>query len=204
MHFPVFIIIVAMALIFKIFMNRSSKRYDPDREFLERERRADLTPRQSLDDLPFIQVDPEALPLSVPMDRAEAKERQDTIRGMSEKKILNFTGKSNTDLKLEYGAPNINFLSACDMNYTRLVQSLAMLAEDYLKAGYEEEAQALLEYGISIGTDVKKNYTLLAGLYDKKGESGKISGLAAAADKLNSLSRTTILSALEQYGVSLE
>ena len=118
---------------------------------------------------------------------------------MSEKKILNFTGISNTDLKLEYGAPNISFLSSCDMNYTRLVQSIAMLAEDYLKAGYEQEAKALLEYGISIGTDVKKNYTLLASLYEKNGEAEKISGLADTADDLNSLSRSAILSSLEQY-----
>ncbi len=197
MHFSVFIIIVVTALIFKTFMNRSNRSYNPNREFLERERQANLTPAKSLEDLPYIRIEPLLLPLDVPSDKPETLEKQDIIRKMSEKKILNFTGKSNTDLKLEYGAANINFLTACDMNYTRLVQNIASLAEDYLNSGHEEEAKILLEYGIEIGTDVTKNYTLLAGLYKKSGESEKIAGLISQARDLNSLSKSVILKNLE-------
>ncbi len=197
MHFSVFIIIVVTALIFKTFMNRSNRSYNPNREFLERERQANLTPAKSLEDLPYIRIDPH-LPLDVPSDKPETLEKQDTIRKMSEKKILNFTGKSNTDLKLEYGAANINFLTSCDMNYTRLVQNIASLAEDYLNSGHEEEAKALLEYGIEIGTDVTKNYTLLAALYRKSGESEKIAGPILQARDLNSLSKSVILKNLEE------
>ncbi len=179
-------------------MNRSNRSYNPNREFLERERQANLTPAKSLENLPYIRIDPLLLPLDVPSDRPETLEKQDTIRKMSEKKILNFTGKSNTDLKLEYGAANINFLTSCDMNYTRLVQNIASLAKDYLNSGHEEEAKTLLEYGIEIGTDVTKNYTLLADLYRKSGEAEKIAGLILQARDLNSLSKSVILKNLEE------
>ncbi len=197
-RFPVFIIIVVGALFFKIFMNRSMKKYDPDREFWEKERQANLTPKKSVDDLPYISVDPELLPLDINSSDAEIREMQDNIRLLADKKILNFTGISNTDLKLEYGAANISFLTSCDMYYTRLVQNLARLAEAYIKQGHTEEARKLLEYGIEIGTDVKKNYTLLAQMYLDSNESSKISGLLDTARNLNSLSKNGIISALEK------
>ncbi len=197
-HFPVFIIIVVGALFFKIFMNRSIKKYDPEKEFWEKERRANLTPRKSVEDLPYICVDPESLPLDIDSEDPEIKEMQDTIRIMADKKILNFTGISNTDLKLEYGAANISFLTSCDMYYTRLVQNIARLSEAYIARGYTDEAVSLLEYGIDIGTDVKKNYTLLAQIYIDRGESSKISGLLETARNLNSLSKNGIISSLRK------
>ena len=197
MKFPVFITIVVLCIFFKFFVNRYGKNYDPDKSLLEKEALANATPKKNIDNLPYIKVDPSVLPLDVPTDRAETIERQDTIRGMSGKKILNLTGISNTDLKLEYGAPNISFLSSCDGFYTRLVMNLARLAEDYINNGYVNEAKTLLEYGISVGTDVKKNYTLLADIYINEGTPSKIKDLLASAENLNSLSKPGIIAALE-------
>ncbi len=193
---PVFIIIVVVALFFKVFMSRSMKKYDPNAEFLELEKKADSTPTKNIDDLPYINVHPDELPLDIPTENEETKEHQYNIRSLEGKKILNFTGVSNTELKLRYGAGNIYHLQSCDMNYTRLVQNISRLGEDYLREGHEEEARQILEYGISIGTDVKKNYTLLADIYNKNGEFEKISGLTESARNINSLSKNGILSAL--------
>ncbi len=201
---PVFIIIVVVALFFKVFMSRSMKKYDPNAEFLALEKKADSTPKKNIDDLPYINVSSAELPLDVPTENEETKERQYNIRSLEGKKILNFTGVSNTELKLAYGAPNIYFLQSCDMNYTRLVQNLSRLAEDYLNEGHENEAKVLLEFGVSIGSDVKKNYTLLADIYQKSGETEKISGLKEAARNINSLSKDGILKALESAAPTQE
>lgn len=197
MKFPVFITILVLGVIFKIFMSRSNHSANPDQQFLDREAEADRTPRKSVEDLPYIKVDPLSLPLEVPTDRAETIERQNAIKLMSGKKILNLTGRSNTDLKLEYGAPNISFLSSCDNNYTRLVMNLSRLAEDYIKEGHISEARTLLEYGIDIGTDVKKNYTSLAAFYREENARQKIEALKNKASELNSLSKNTILKSLD-------
>ncbi|MBR5376424.1 MAG: hypothetical protein IK139_04020 [Lachnospiraceae bacterium] len=172
------------------------KKYNPNAEFLELEKKADTTPTKDIGDLPYIFVKPDELPLDVPTENAETKEHQYNICCLEGKKILNFTGISNTELKLRYGAGNIHFLQSCDMNYTRLVQNISRLGEDYLKEGHEEEARKILEYGISVGTDVKKNYTLLADIYNKNGEYEKISGLKETARNINSLSKNGILRAL--------
>lgn len=196
MRFTVPIIIIAFCIIFKMIVNRDPKS-DPDEEFLERERKANLTPRKDISHLPYITVPADSLPLDVPTDKEEVRERQDTIRSMAEKKVLNLTGRTNTELKLEYGAPNINILSAADNNYTRLVQAIAYLASDYLASGHEEEALQLLEYGISIGADSKKNYLMLADLYKAHGREDKIRDLIASAEDLDSLLKDSIISSLK-------
>ena len=196
MHFTVPIIIIAFSVVFKMIVNRKPKN-DPDAEFMERERQANLTPRKDISGLPYIKVPVSELPLDVPTDSEETKERQDIIRSMSDKQILNLTGITNTDLKLEYGAPNINILSAADGNYTKLVQAIAYLSADYMNSQHLVEARKLLEYGISIGTDSKKNYLMLASIYKEEGQPEKISGLIESAKSIDSLLKDSIISSLE-------
>ncbi|MBQ8955800.1 MAG: hypothetical protein IJ075_02425, partial [Lachnospiraceae bacterium] len=158
---------------------------------------ANLTPRKDISGLPYIKVPVSELPLDVPTDSEETKERQDIIRSMSDKQVLNLTGITNTDLKLEYGAPNINILSAADGNYTKLVQAIAYLSADYMNSQHLVEARKLLEYGISIGTDSKKNYLMLASIYKEEGQPEKISGLIESAKSIDSLLKDSIISSLE-------
>jgi tetratricopeptide (TPR) repeat protein len=197
MRFTVPIIIIAFCIIFKMIVNRNPKS-DPDAEFLELERKANLTPRKDISHLPYIQVPVDSLPLDLPTDKEEVLERQDIIRSMADKKVLNLTGRTNTDLKLEYGAPNINILSAADNNYTRLVQAIAYLASDYIDSGHKEEAIQLLEYGISIGTDSKKNYLTLASLYKEQGQESKIQDLITSAESVDSLLKDSIIASLQE------
>ena len=196
MRFPVLTIIIVFCVVFKLVVNRKPKT-DPDAEFLELERRANLTPRKDISNLPYIKVPAGSLPLDVPTDREEIRELQDIIRSMEHKQILNLTGMTNTELKLEYGAPNINILSAADSNYTKLVQAIASLSGDYMEHQHITEAKSLLEYGVSIGTDSKRNYLMLASIYKEEGHSEKIPLLMESAKKMDSLLKDSILSSLE-------
>ena len=116
---------------------------------------------------------------------------------MADKQVLNLTGRTNTELKLEYGAPNINILSAADANYTKLVQAISYLAGDYMDNQHILEAKKLLEYGISIGTDSKRNYLMLASIYKEEGQPEKISELIEQAHEMDSLLKDSIISSLE-------
>ena len=196
MHFTVPIIIIAFCVVFKTIVNRKPKS-DPEAEFLALERKANLTPRKDISDLPYIKVPIHELPLDVPTDSEETMERQDTIRSMSNKQILNLTGMTNTELKLKYGAPNINILSSADANYTRLVQAISYLAADYMDHEHIEEARELLEYGVSIGTDSRKAYLMLASIYKEEGHPEKIPDLIKSALSIRSLLRDSIISSLE-------
>lgn len=196
MRSPVPIIIIVFCIVFKLIVNRKPKT-DPDAEFLELERKANLTPRKDISNLPYIKVPAGTLPLDVPTEREEIRELQDIIRSMAEKKVLNLTGRTNTELKLLYGAPNINILSAADSNYTKLVQAIASLAGDYMDTRHTEEAKELLEYGVSIGTDSKRNYMMLAAIYKDEGHPEKIPALMESAREMDSLLKESILTSLE-------
>ena len=195
MHFTVPIIIIAFCVVFKMIVDRKPKS-DPGADFLALERKANLTPRKDISGLPYIRVPASELPLDVPTDREEVQEYQETIKGMSDKQVLNLTGLTNTELKLEYGAPNINILSAADANYTRLVQAISYLAADYIDHQHITEARQLLEYGVSIGTDSKRTYLMLASIYKEEGHSEKIQDLIESANKIESLLRESIITSL--------
>ena len=101
------------------------------------------------------------------------------IEALKEKKILNLSGFTNTDLKLEYGVGNLTELTDYDNNYVTLSRSLARIAELLTEQGLKKEAAAFLEFGIATHTDIGKNYTLLAGYYMEYGKPEKIDFLIA-------------------------
>ncbi len=190
-------VIFAIWLIYEIRKSDRKQQKSMD-DFWARELKANSTRRKPIDHLDYITIPYDELPLDFPTDDDRVLEYREILQSLQDKKILNLTGYSNTDLKLEYGAPNITILTACDQYYTTLVRTLAFLAEKYLELSYRSEAKALLEYAISIRTDVRKNYELLAALYLEDGESDKINALTATAETLKSLSKDPILRSLAQ------
>jgi hypothetical protein len=113
--------------------------------------------------------------------------------------MLNLTGLSNTDLKMEYGAANLELLSAYDENCTKLLRLTVSAAEALKANGMDSEAIAFLEFGVDCGTDITSNYTLLAEYYAASGEGEKISGLVQKAEKLGTLNKDVIVSKLRVY-----
>lgn len=196
MKLPIFTTFVLFALVVRLIAKRNTKSFaEANNEFWEHEREANSVRRKPIDDLPYITI-PDRLPIHCLSDEASVEYAR-VLQELSEKKILNLTGFTNTELKFKYGAPNITFLTECDLNYTILVRTIAFLAEKYLAEGLKKEAKTLLEYGISVGSDVRKNYELLASIYAEKGEYAKIQGLIDQAGTLNSLSKEPIIRSLE-------
>jgi len=139
----------------------------------------------------------------------EIKEYHDKIRELADKKIVNFAGYSNTELKLEYGAPNINLLSEYDQNFEDLITLLqewaSLLLQNWGEGAQlcpEEErkqaAKKILAYAVSIGTDITASYEKLVKLYLEYGEQEKIPALREKAEKIRSLSKPRILTLLTE------
>ena len=57
----------------------------------------------------------------------------------------------------------------------------------------------MLEYAISLGTDVAKTYELLATIYEYEKTPEKIHVLYESAEKISSIRRDAILRKLETY-----
>ncbi|MBR1929983.1 MAG: hypothetical protein IJ833_00705 [Lachnospiraceae bacterium] len=193
---------LASFIIFILVLARRIKRQDrlsekENRSFWEREARANATRRKPLDDLEYITIPWDALPTEVMQDDATVAECQRLLRELSEQRIVNFTGFTNTDLKLEYGAPNITLLTEYDQNYTVLVRTLQQWADVLWDGGYEAEASIIMEFAISTHTDVSRTYYKLAQYWASHGESMQIERLLATAETLRSANKASIIRTLK-------
>lgn len=186
MKFPFFasFIVFCIWLGYEIHKQRN-KEAKMDKDFWDKESRANSTRRKSLDDLDYIRIPFEALPMNTLADDPTVHEYHETLKDLADSPIVNFTGISNTDLKLMYGAPNIDLLSRYDQNYTTLVRTLQNLAQALYEKGFLDEACLVLEFAVKTRTDISASYKLLASIYQKRGQSQKIAELIPIAESLN-------------------
>lgn len=170
-----------------------------EQEFWQRENKANATRKQDISGLDYVDFTGVSLPFALfPDDFLAQCESQ--VMALKDQKILNLTGISNTDLKLQYGAANLPALTQCDQNFTLLVRTLNSWGHRLQELSQPKEAIAVLSFAVEIGSDIKATYQLLAELYQQEGQMHKVQELASYAQKLNSLMKQPILSMLEQYG----
>ncbi|MBQ7918543.1 MAG: hypothetical protein IJ324_01190 [Lachnospiraceae bacterium] len=169
-----------------------------EQAFWDKEMAANNVRKKSLDNLDYVTIPMEKLPLQVMTDNERVQEYISTIQVLSDSKIVNFTGITNTDLKLTYGTANITVLSEYDENYSTLITTLQRWAKLLYEGGFIEDTCTLLEYAVSIGSDVSASYYLLAEIYQSRGLSDKVFELIDSASSLNSKNGKTIARTLRE------
>lgn len=191
--FAILIILIVWIHYQKSRTDRSAK--EASEAFWEKERLANTTRKKDISTLDYITVPINTLPFPE-TNQEEISDIQKHIYNLASVKIVNFTGISNTDLKLQYGAPNINILMEYDRNYLELVRSLYRYGKLLYDLELKAEATAILEYALSIKTDISANYTLLATIYKEKNEIDRINYVISCAEELTSMSKKALLSNL--------
>lgn len=198
MKYPFFASFIVLVLLFTFKLHqrreKDAKQYE---SFWAEEQRANATRRKSLDNLDYISIPFDKLPTNILSDNDYVKEYLETLYTISEKPIVNLTGLTNTELKLMYGAPNIDILSSYDQAYTVLARTLNDWGLLLHKEGFDLEALQILEFAISTKTDVIATYSTLAQIYTSQNQPAKIEALIDTASNLKSLSKNTILKNLE-------
>lgn len=195
--------ILASLIIFCMVINhnvRKSRRLQADEEkrFWDRERLANNTRRKSLDGLEYIKIPLESLPMHLLKEDEKVAECLRIIQELSQQPVVNLTGFSNTDLKLEYGTANITALTRYDQNYTLLASTLQQWADLLYQAQQTDPAREILEFAVNTRTDVSRTYDLLSDIYIRNGQQDKIPALISTAEGLNSLNREVILRHLKE------
>jgi len=195
-------LLASLFLFFWVFC-RQMKRHtrsiqEEQQSFWQKERASNNVRKKPLDDLNYITIPLEKLPFESHAEDETILDCASTIKILSECKIVNLTGITNTDLKLTYGTANITVLTEYDQNFTLLVTTLQKWAEQLYALSDSAGAVTLLEYAVSIGSDVSKAYSLLASIYDENNELSKITFLKECAAKLTSSSGKIIVRKLEE------
>ena len=200
---PYFIILLA---IFQFFLKKNTKKHEElNKEFWKRERESNTVRKKDISALNYIII-PDTLPVPVDYSGSEGNNLKTALNyfyTFKDKKMLNLTGKSNTDLKAAYGAANLDALSEYDENCTQMLKSIIPLATELNKSGLTDEAAAYLEFGISCHTDITQNYIMLGEYYASKGNKDKIQHLVNVAESLDSLTKKPIISRLDSILLSI-
>ena len=183
--------ILASVIIFGFVIHhaiRKSNKESKSREemFWEREEEANSVRKKGIENLPYITIPFEKLPMELLSDQPDIAACLETLHHLSGQKILNLTGYTNTDLKLTYGTANITALSAYDQNYTLLARTLQKWADLLWQKGYEKDACTIMEYALTTYTDISSTYYRLAEYYKAHNENEKIDGLILMASALSS------------------
>ena len=166
------LIIFVLWLNYEIRKNNKLSKKGMDK-FWEKEARANTARKADISELNYITIPFNKLPLDDNPDQTINSYR-DTILSHSEKKILNLSGFSNTELKLKYGISNISLLSEYDNNYTSLIAILHNWGERLYQQGSYQDAMSVFETALECSTDVPKTFELLAEIYARQGSSDKI------------------------------
>lgn len=191
-------LIVLVVFISYNIKKQSKARSETEQAFWAREQRSNSVRRKSLDNLAYVKIPLETFPTHLMNDNPDVMECIEILEVLTSQKIVNLTGWSNTDLKLEYGTANLTLLSEYDQNYTVLVRTLQKWADLLIQNHYQKEAVPLMEFAVTTGSDVSRTYYALADYYTSTGQSEEIRRLREAAGNLRSSSRDIIVKHLQK------
>lgn len=173
-----FLIIFLILLILLAFHYKRSARNQEtiQQSFWERESAANATPGIDLDTLTYITIPLDRFPIGR-ISGAEIQNLEQQLKQLSTRRILNLTGKTNTELKEEYGVPNLETVQTYGESFDQLTLVLKKYGEALLAENCFSDAVKVLEFGVAVKTDVSQNYILLGKCYAALGQYEKISYL---------------------------
>lgn len=199
MKMPFFASLIIFIIWLTYMLSRTRRREEKSKDsFWEKETKANNTRRKSLDNLHYITIPFDELPMQILPEDEKIAEYHQILHSLSDSLIVNLSGITNTDLKLTYGAPNIDLLIQYDQNYTTLARTLQQWADYLYQSGYVSEARCILEYALSTDTDVSGTYRLLSSIYKKEGCPEKNAELLEQAQNIKSGSRDLIVRILQE------
>lgn len=181
---PCFLIFV---IILKYKLRTVERQEQAMEEELRRiERQASLPIKKSLQSLPRITISLADLPFYEDTT-AEIALCQSTIQELSSQTICNLTGLSNTELKLQYGAGNLDELLEYEQNYLLLIRTLSDWGAKLYGQHNYKDAETVLQYAVSCQSDLRQTYTSLTKIYLEQDSLEKIHKLARQAENISSM-----------------
>lgn len=161
-------------------------------EFWNREYNSNFSRSIDISGLNYIVIPIEQLPM---MDQEDPSlnSYRNMILDLSNNKILDLNGMTNTDMKANYGIANYKFLSQCDTNYTILIRTLYQWGSHLYSNGLISEAITVLEYAVTCYTDASMIFRLLANIYKDQALLSKIDRLIEVIPKTKLMKKESFI-----------
>ena len=165
-------------------------------DFWENENMANSVRKKQLEESDFIHFPFDKLPPEESFDPDVIPECYTALKELSDKKMVNLNGISNTEVKMRFGTANISILTEYDGNYEMFAKNIYLLCQHLYDLDRKEEALMLSEETILTGTDSLSHYKLMIQIYREQGNFSGISWLRENAEKIRGLTKGAILRAL--------
>ena len=196
MPFLLFGLFVIAVSILSNYRNRHERRLkEVEKNFWDRESAANSVRRQDISGLSYITIPFELFSIDSISDDI-IDEAILSLKNLDGKRILNLSGQTNTDLKMQYGPANLTLLTEYDQNYTDMLLAISSYVNRLIELDQIALAIPALEFSIATGADVSTHYTILATYYKSNGDMNKILELKEQASKINTLMKQPILEKL--------
>lgn len=194
-----FICFIVFVFIFRVKIRKNDSTQTAENEaFWERENRANFSRTRDISQLDYITVPEGALPYSItqPITDEREEDLEQQVKDTSKRKMLNLSAYTNTDLKEQYGVANLEELSNCDQNFLLFIRSLANWGVYLYEKNDIPRAKQIMEYSLSIGSDISSVYITLGHIYAKEDNIHKIDELIATVEQSDFALKATMLKQL--------
>lgn len=197
MSLPIFLIcFIVFAIWLRVKMKRGNSGKEDLDAFLERENQANFARKQDISHLDYLSVNPDDLPF-VDSDDPKEISLQNEVKKSGERKMIDLSAYTNTDLKEKYGPANLEELSDCDQSYLLFTRNLSLWGTYVYEKEDYTRAKIIMEYAKSIGSDISSVYTTLGNIYAREGDFHKVDALIAEVENSDFALKTSILKTLK-------
>ncbi len=118
------------------------------------------------------------------------------LKELLKTEMVNFQHITNTDLRLMYGTAMIKVIEGYEDNWNAYLNTLYLIGKKLIDTDAHRYAAKLLEDGITIGTDNRSHFLLLAKYYKAQGKKEALETLITKAMGLQSLTKDALLTEL--------
>lgn len=197
MSLPIFLIcFIVFAIWLRVKMKRGNSGKEELDAFLERENQANFARKQDISNLDYLSVNLDDLPF---VESSDAKEisLQNEVRKNGQRKMIDLSAYTNTDLKEKYGPANLEELSDCDQSYLLFTRNLSLWGTYVYEKEDYTRAKVIMEYAKNIGSDISSVYTTLGNIYAREGDFKKVDALIEEVEASDFALRASILKTLK-------
>ena len=158
----IFIFIIFIA-VFRYYSHKHTVNQEQVlQDFWDKEQQANNVRKQDITGLEYVTLSADLIPGTL------HTEEEKILSHLISQKMLDLTEYSNTDLKLKYGAANLDELSKYEQNYVSMIRQLPIYARQLFDNGNTEEAKKLLEFGMSLENNSGSIYNTFKELYQSQ------------------------------------
>lgn len=193
-----FICFIVFVLWLRVKMNRTNSESTLDSEsFWEREEKANFTRSKDISTLSYLTVSEDELPFSNSTEDEQEAWLEQEVKKFLNRKMINLSAFSNTDLKEQYGIANLDELSEYDQNFLLFIRNLSTWGNYLYQKNDFTRAKQIMEYSLSIESDISTVYTTLGHIYAAEGKLQKIDELITLAENSEAALKDSIIRQLQ-------